>query len=89
VGAQVRAELTDFVVANHLFGDVARTPAGDDALVEEGVIDSTGIPELIEFLESHFGIEESETETMRQNMDTISNLARFVMSKKAVREPNR
>ena len=87
--AQVRAELIDFVVANYLFGDVARTPADEDPLVEGGVIDSTGILELIEFLESQFGIEVSETETVPQNLGTISNLTRFVMSKKAVREPSR
>ncbi|MCI4675893.1 acyl carrier protein [Candidatus Mycolicibacterium alkanivorans] len=80
--------MTDFVAANYLFGDVARTPKGDDALVEGGVIDSTGILEVIEFLESHFGIEVSETETVPQNLGTISNLTRFVTSKKAVREPS-
>ena len=48
---QIRAELTEFIVTNYLFGDVARTPRDDDALVEEGIIDSTGILELIEFLE--------------------------------------
>ena len=51
--------MTDFIVANYLFGDVARIPAGDDSLVEGGVVDSTAILELIEFFESHFGIEES------------------------------
>lgn len=80
---QVRAELTDFVVANYLFGDVARTPADDESLVEGGVIDSTGILELIEFLELHFGIEVSEAETVPQNLGTISRLIRFVVSKKA------
>lgn len=85
---QVRTELTDFIVANYLFGDVARTPADDDSLVEGGVIDSTGILELIEFLESHFGIEVSEAETVPQNLGTISNLTRFVMSKKAVSGPS-
>ena len=40
--AQVRAELTDFIVGNYLFGDDSRTPADDDSLVEGGVIDSTG-----------------------------------------------
>ena len=79
--AQIRAELTDFIVANFLFGDVARTPADEDSLVEGGVIDSTGILELIEFLESHFGIEVSDTETVPQNLGTISNLTRFIMSK--------
>ena len=84
---QIRAELTEFIVTNYLFGDVTRVPRDDDALVEEGIIDSTGILELIEFLESQFGIEVSEAETVPQNLGSISNLTKFVMSKRPVREP--
>ena len=89
VDKQVRAELIDFIVANYLFGDAQRVPADDESLVERGIVDSTGILELIEFLESHFGIEVSETETVPQNLGSISNLTRFVMDKKAVGEPSR
>ena len=78
---RIRTELTDFVVANYLFGDVSRTPADNDSLVEGGVIDSTGILELIEFLEGQFDIEVSEAETVPQNLDTISSLTRFVLDK--------
>ena len=85
--AQIRAELTEFIVTNYLFGDVARTPGDDDSLIERGVIDSTGILELIEFLEAHFGIDVAESETVPQNLGSISNLLRFVERKKIVREP--
>jgi acyl carrier protein len=87
VDTQIRTELTEFIVMNYLFGDVARVPRDDDALVEEGIIDSTGILELIEFLESHFEIEVSEAETVPQNLGTIANLTNFVMSKRPVRAP--
>jgi acyl carrier protein len=87
VDTEIRAELTEFIVANYLFGDVTRAPRDDDALVEEGIIDSTGILELVEFLESHFGIEVSEAETVPQNLGSISRLTEFVMSKRSVREP--
>ena len=83
---QIRAELTEFIVTNFLFGDVARAPRDDDALVEEGIIDSTGILELIEFIEGTFGIEVSEAETVPQNLGSISSIAEFVMSKRSVRE---
>jgi acyl carrier protein len=87
VDTQIRAELTEFIVMNYLFGDITRVPRDDDALVEEGIIDSTGILELIEFLESHFGIEVSEAETVPQNLGSISSLTNFVMNKRSVREP--
>ncbi|MGO8889867.1 MAG: acyl carrier protein [Streptosporangiaceae bacterium] len=84
---QIQTELTEFIVTNYLFGDVSMTPRDQDGLVEEGIIDSTGILELIEFLESHFGIEVSEAETMPENLGSISSLTEFVMSKRPVREP--
>jgi len=87
VDNQIRAELTEFIVMNYLFGDVARAPRDDDALIEEAVIDSTGILELIEFLESHFGIEVSEAEIVPQNLGSISALTEFVTSKRSIREP--
>lgn len=84
---QIRAELTEFIVTNYLFGDIASVPRDDDFLVEEGIIDSTGILELIEFLESRFGVEVSDSEMVPENLGSISNLTKFVMSKRSVREP--
>ena len=78
---QVRAEIVDFVVGNYLFGDAARMPDDEDSLVEGGVIDSTGILELIEYLESHFGVNVSETETVPENLGRIANLTKFVVGK--------
>jgi acyl carrier protein len=82
VDSTIRSELTDFIVTSYLFGDVARTPLDDDALVEDGIIDSTSVLELIEFLESHFGIEVTDAETVPENLGSISALTRFVMSKR-------
>jgi acyl carrier protein len=80
---RIRTDLTDFVVSNYLFGDATRTPRDEDGLVEQGIIDSTGVLELIEFLESHFGIEVSEAETVPANLGSIARLARFVEVKRA------
>jgi acyl carrier protein len=83
VEGQVRAELVDFVVGNYLFGETARMLRDEDSLVEGGVIDSTGILELIEFLESAFSVEVSETETVPENLGSISNLTKFIVGKKS------
>jgi acyl carrier protein len=84
VDTQIRAELTEFIVENYLFGDIARMPGDDDSFVEQGIIDSTGILELIEFLESRFGVEVSESETVPENLGSVSNLTKFIMSKRAL-----
>jgi len=86
VDTKIREELTEFIVTNYLFGNMASVPRDDDSLVEEGIIDSTGILELIEFLESHFKVEVSESETVPENLGSIANLTDFIMSKQSVRE---
>ena len=78
---QVRSELRGFVSANYLFGDLSRMPSDDDSLLEKGILDSTGVLELIEFLEEQFGIEVSDTETVPANLGSISGLTRFVVAK--------
>jgi acyl carrier protein len=83
VEARIRAELSDFVVENFLFGDAERTPADNESLVDGGIVDSTGILEMIEFLESQFGIEVEDTETVPANLDSIASLTAFVLRKRA------
>jgi acyl carrier protein len=87
VDTEIQAELTEFIVTNYLFGDAARTPQGNDSLIDVGIIDSTGVLELIQFVESHFGIEVTEAEMVPQNLGSISNLTEFVMRKRSLREP--
>jgi acyl carrier protein len=83
---QVKTELRDFIVSSYLFGDTSRVPADDVSLIAEGIVDSTGILELIEFLESHFSIEVTESETVPENLESIANLTRFVLGKLGDRE---
>jgi acyl carrier protein len=80
--AEVHEDLVDFVVSNYLFGQVAKAPQDDDSLIETGIIDSTGILELIEFLESHFGIEVLDSETIPQNLGSVGSLVAFVEAKR-------
>lgn len=79
----VREDLRGFITTNFLFGDESRTPADDEDLLLAGVVDSTGILELIEFLEEQFGIEVSEDETVPENLGSVANLTRYVTGKRS------
>lgn len=79
----VRPRLRDFVVSNYLFGDESRTPGDGDSLMDQGLVDSTGILELIEFLEDEFSISVTEAETLPENLGSIDGLTRFVSTKLA------
>ena len=78
-------KIAEFIISSFLFGDDSKRPADSESLIENGIIDSTGVLELIEFLESTFSIHVDEAETIPQNLDSLSALARFVNEKLAAR----
>ncbi len=85
--AQVRTGIVRFIVDAYLFGDASSLPGDDDSLIAGGVIDSTGVLELIEFLESHFEIEVADDETVPANLDTIGRLVEYVLRKTPLHVP--
>jgi len=72
-----------FIFESLILGDSTRMPAPRDSLIESGVIDSTGVLELIEFLEEEFGIAVDDSETVPENLDTIERVVAFVSRKTA------
>jgi acyl carrier protein len=71
------SKVREFVVENFLFGD-GEALRDDTSFMEEGVIDSTGILELVFFLEETFGFSVEDDELVPENMDSLQNIARFV-----------
>lgn len=76
------AEIRQFIAEKFLFGD-DNSLGDDDSLIEAGIIDSTGILELINHLEERYGIKVSDDELVPENLDTIASLAAFLAGKAA------
>jgi acyl carrier protein len=70
----------DFVVENFLYGEDSMLKE-DTSFLEEGIIDSTGILELIAFLEETYGLTIRDEEYVPENFDTLGNVARFLERK--------
>jgi acyl carrier protein len=77
----VEQTVGSFIVDNFLFGDVSTVPARDLPLVQSGLVDSTGILEIVTFLESEFGVHTSDEELAVDNFGSIATIARFVVAK--------
>ncbi len=75
------SEIRAFVVNNFLFGDGASLD-DDKSFLDSGVVDSTGMLELITFLESTFGIRIEPEEMLPENLDTVNRAAAFVAKKR-------
>lgn len=70
-------KVREFVVENFLFGD-GEALKDDTSFMEEGIIDSTGILELVFFLEETFGFSVEDDELVPDNMDSLQNIVRFI-----------
>ena len=73
-------EVREFIIENFLFGDRERF---DPALsfLETGVIDSTGMLELVGFLEGRYKIQIKDEEFVPENLDSMENIGRFLARK--------
>lgn len=69
-----------FIVENFLLGEDAGL-SSSQSLLESGVVDSTGILELVAFLELTFKIEVEDKDLVPENLDTIDNIKCFVERK--------
>jgi acyl carrier protein len=79
----IAQEVKDFVVTNFLFGQGGDRLTEDLSFLEGGIIDSTGVLELVAFLEQRFSIAVDDRELLPENLDSIANVSLFVKRKLA------
>ena len=77
----IEADVRGFVTDNFLFGRKNVSLAGDDSLLEQGLIDSTGVLELVSFIENKFEIKVEDDDLVPDNLDSINRLIAFIETK--------
>ena len=75
--------LRDFIMENFLFGDSSKMIAPSESFLEKGIVDSTGVLELVAFVEEEFGIRVEDDDLLPENFDSIDNLSKYVEAKLA------
>jgi acyl carrier protein len=75
----------DFIVDNFLYGDGDKL-AHETSFMLEGIIDSTGILELITFLEATYQIKIADDEIIPENMDSLESIEKYLLSKMTFRQ---
>jgi acyl carrier protein len=76
----IRETVRGFITSNFYLADAAALRDAD-SLLDQGVIDSTGVLEVIDFLEDKFGISIEDAEMLPENLDSIERIAAFVERK--------
>jgi acyl carrier protein len=74
--------IRQFIIDNYLFGNDDGLQ-DTDQLRQKGIIDSTGVLELIAFVEKTFELTIDDREIIPENLDTIERIADFVQAKKS------
>lgn len=81
----IRDQVRKFVLNNYLFTEDDSRLSDTESLMQSGTMDSTGILELIMFLEETFGIKVADEEMIPANLDSVQNVVSFLERKLADR----
>jgi acyl carrier protein len=82
---EIEPAIRDFIATRLLYSDDGFKYSDDAPLLQEGIIDSLGVVELVEFVQTHFGVKVEQREVRPDNFDSVLKLAAFVRSKVPVR----
>ena len=78
---EIKEQIRAFVTSNFYVADPAALE-DDASLLDRGIIDSTGVLEVIFFIEETFGITVEDSEMLPDNLDSIDRITNFVARKK-------
>jgi acyl carrier protein len=78
-------EVRAFIVENFLYGQDDNF-SENDSFLEKGIIDSTGVLELVSFVEEKFGIDVQDQELVPDNFDSLGKLSAYISRKTETRE---
>ena len=80
--SNLKNKIRTFIIENYLFGDDDGLEE-DTSFLDKGIIDSTGILELIDYISEEFSITVEDEELIPENLDSINNVTAFIARKSA------
>ena len=83
MSAHVSTKVREFIKDNFMFRDDRADLADAESLLDAGLIDSTGILELVAFIETEFSIQMADTDIVPENLDSVETIVRYVDGKLA------
>ena len=77
----IKQQVVQFIISNFLFDENQQSIDEKESLLEAGILDSTGVIELIAFIEETYGIKIEDEEIIPENLDTILDITYFIEQK--------
>lgn len=81
VSAEIKDKVEEFIKANFYVADPSLF-TGSTSLIDQGVIDSTGVLEVVVFLEQEFGFRVEDSELVPENLDSLDGITAYVKRKR-------
>jgi acyl carrier protein len=79
--SEIENKIRQFLVENFVLSEQVDELGFDESFLDNGVVDSTGILELVFFAEDQFGIQIDTSEVLPENFDTVNRLAAYIRHK--------
>ncbi len=79
--SDIQKQVREFIVENFMMGQDESDLDDAQSFLETGLLDSTGILEVIGFLEDTFGFDVEDEEMIPENLDSVNNLVAFIGKK--------
>jgi acyl carrier protein len=83
---QIEQQIREFLAGNFIF-DPSVEVGIDDSFMENGIVDSTGVLELITWVEGNFGVHVEDAEVLPENFDSIRTLTNYTLRKTGTSAP--
>lgn len=77
----VESRVRDYILENYLFTNDQSMLNSDDSFLQKNILDSTGMLEVIYFLEDEFGIKVQDEEMVPENLDSVNRIVAFMGTK--------
>ena len=85
----IKSEIRKYIIENFLYGNDDNTLNDDVSFLENGIIDSTGVLELVSFVQETFGIKVKDDELIPNNFDSLGKLEAFIINKQQISDQTR
>ncbi len=80
----IETQIRNYILENFLYTSDQGKLKNTDSFLEDGIVDSTGILELLMFVEETFGIKVEDEEVIPDNFDSVERLTRYICMKKGI-----
>jgi acyl carrier protein len=77
----IEAKIRAYILDNFLFTDDQSQLQDDASFLEDGIVDSTGVLELVMFVEENFGVTVEDEDIVPENFDSVMQLGRYIRQK--------